>query len=262
MISGVSYNVFNGEEHLLHSLKQMRQCVDFISIVAQRVSNLGNKANVTLEPIIETALSKGLVDSVFWYKPDFSIPPVMNELRKRNIGLEQAKCAGVTHFMTMDCDEYYSVNEFLSAKRFLVENSIKISAVRTYLHIKRPIWRSKMPDNTCCSFLSQIDKKTVLELNSYYPALVDGTRRINGTSDQFHMFDESIVSMKHMNLVRKNIDFKLSNSSNAAMTDFMRGVKNMHENWRFGETLNFPGKPPMEIIEVPDLFKIDRIFRR
>ncbi|GAB2883884.1 hypothetical protein GCM10027046_10480 [Uliginosibacterium flavum] len=261
MICGVSYNVFNGEEHLLHSIKQIRSCVDFVGLVAQRVSNLGNLADPSLESIIDTAIRSGLADKVTWYTPDLAAPPVMNELHKRNIGLNDAKSAGVTHFMTMDCDEYYDSKEFLAAIDFIRDCRIKATSVRTYLHIHRPIWRSRLPDNTCCSFLSEIDAKSVITLNSPYPTFIDGTRGINGNGRPFHFFDEHIIAMKHMNLVRKSIDSKLSNSSNAGMIDFINNVRTIYNQWTPGETLNFPGKPPMEIIEVPDIFNIDAIFQ-
>ena len=66
MITGVSYNVFNGEEHLLPSLRQMRKCVDYINLVVQRISNLGNPANRELEEAVERAQAERLVDRVIW----------------------------------------------------------------------------------------------------------------------------------------------------------------------------------------------------
>ncbi|MDQ7989671.1 MAG: hypothetical protein REI09_08560 [Candidatus Dactylopiibacterium sp.] len=261
MISGVSYNVFNGEEHLLHSIRQIRPCVDFVGLVVQTVSNLGNPAGPALEATVASALEQGLADRVTWYVPDLAAPPVMNELRKRNIGLDDARRAGVTHFMTMDCDEYYDTREFAAARDFIDACRIRASSVRTYLHIHRPIWRSRLPDNTCCAFLSEIGNDTVITLNAPYPTFIDGTRGINGNGRPFHFFDERIIAMKHMNLVRHSIDSKLSNSSNAGMTEFMKGVRDLYAAWRPGQPLAFPGKPPMEIIEVPDLFGIDAHFR-
>ena len=39
---GVSYNFFNGEEHLLASIKSIRDSVDFVCLVYQNISNKGN----------------------------------------------------------------------------------------------------------------------------------------------------------------------------------------------------------------------------
>lgn len=260
MISGASYNVFNGEEHLLNSLRHMSKSVDYINIVVQYTSNLGNLATKELEKTMNQVESEKLADEIFIYTPNLTIPPVRNEHRKRSIGLEMAKNAGVTHFMTMDCDEYYKTAEFLLAKEFILENGIQASAVATYLHIKRPIWRSKDPDTTCCSFLTQITKNSEIEFGSRYPVMVDPTRRLHGDAEKFYFFDKSFISMKHMNLVRYNLNSKLANSSNANDTKFMAQVRESYEKWKFGEILHFPNKPPMEIIEVDDLFGIDEQF--
>jgi hypothetical protein len=262
MISGASYNVFNGEEHLLPSLRAMRNNVDYINIVAQKVSNAGNSASNRLDETIERARSGNLFDEIVWYSPDLTAPPVINELNKRNIGLESAKRAGMTHFMTMDCDEYYLESEFKFAKEKIEALKLKSTSVQTYLHIKRPIWRSRLPDDTCCAFLSAIEKSTKIELNSYYPTLTDGTRRINGGAAKFHFFPARDIAMRHMNLVRLGgLNSKLENSSNHGATGFMKKVKHCYDHWHFGINLSLPNKPEFQIIEVDDVFNIDSLFK-
>ncbi|KAA0678255.1 hypothetical protein [Roseomonas genomospecies 6] len=260
MISGASYNVFNGEEHLLHSLRVMRRNVDYINIVVQFTSNLGLPASPALNEALHAVISEKLVDEIHFYEPDLSIEPARNEIRKRSIGLDMAKRAAVSHFMTMDCDEYYPPSEFKAAKDFIVAEGVEATAVRTYLHIKRPIWRSKEPDVTCCSFLTRIGSDSQLTLGAPYPALVDPTRRLFDGRQSFHMFDTAAITMRHMNLVRTDLSSKLANSSNAHMVDFMRQVRAQYDAWTFGQDLLFPNKPPMEIVEVEDLFGIDRFF--
>ncbi|WP_210338313.1 hypothetical protein [Ensifer sp. ENS03] len=236
--------------------------MDYINIVVQFVSNVGNSAAPGLEVVLHQIEAERLVDDIHIYEPDFSIAPVRNELNKRNIGLQLAKNAGVSHFLTMDCDEYYPSDEFAAAKNFIEANNIISTAVRTYLHIKRPIWRSEMPDNTCCAFLTKIEEADELVLDAPYPAaFVDPTRRLNG-SNQTLLLPLELISMRHMNLVRIDLNNKLNNSSNAAATEFMSKVKAAYGEWEFGQDLNFPGKPPMKIIEVKDIFGIDDQFDR
>ncbi len=67
--------------------------------------------------------------------------------------------------------------------------------------------------------------------------------------------------MRHMNLVRHDLALKLDNSVNARKLEFMTGVRAAYDRWSFGQVLEFPGKPPMDIIETPDLFGIDALFR-
>lgn len=259
MIVGVSFNVFNGEEHLIAAIRSIRQQVDHISLVVQFISNMGNPCSENLRMTLQLVSDLRLADEVFIFIPDFSATPVENELSKRKIGLNLAKKAAVTHFMTMDCDEYYDENEMKSAKQLIKEFNIKATAVRTYLHIKRPIYRSRFPEPTCCAFLTEIDANSELCLGINYPYMVDPTRRVINKFPVF-MMPTSIITMKHMNLVRKDLRNKLDNSTNAAATEFMDAVFKAVEHWRLGENLILPNKPSLEIVEVDDIFQIDALF--
>ncbi len=42
---GVSYNVFNGEEHLINSIKSVRDSLDYINICVQYKSNFDENAS-------------------------------------------------------------------------------------------------------------------------------------------------------------------------------------------------------------------------
>jgi len=260
MIAGGSYNVFNGEEHLLHSLRVMRPNLDYINIVVQFISNHGFPASQHLQDIIGEAIASGLVDDVIHYTPDLSASPAYNELSKRNIGLKHALRAGVEYFLTLDCDEYYLEPEFKRAKELIEAEKLRTTAVATYLHIKRPIYRSALPDTTCCAFLTKLEADSEISYGASYPALVDPTRGLHGDREQFRMFPAEVVSMRHMNLVRHDLEGKLRNSSNAGMVDFMDLVRKAYREWKPGEMLRFPNKYPMEIIEVEDLFQIDHLF--
>lgn len=260
MLSGGSYNVFNAEEHLLPSLRTMRPSLDYINIVVQFVSNHGVRAHPQLEAILDEAKSAGLVDEIIHYTPDLSAPPAMNELQKRNIGLQRAKRAGVNYFMTLDCDEYYIESEFAAAKQFIEAEGLQSTAVSTFLHIRRPIYRSAVPDVTCCAFLTRIDASSEISYGAPYPALVDPTRVLHGERERFQMLPTELVAMRHMNLVRHDLESKLRNSSNAGMVEFMDRVRQAYREWQPGKVLNFPNKVPMGIIQVPDFFHIDHLF--
>lgn len=258
---GVSYNLFNGEEHFLHSLRSVRSSLDHINVVVQYVSNFGDQAAENLFQVVGEAKRSGLVDQVIEYSPDFSVTAQSNELLKRNIGLEAAKSAGIGYFFTMDADEYYDSDQLSEAKRFILTNGIDTTCAHSYLHIKRPIYRSRLPDTTCVCFFTRIDNSTRLTLNDHFPALVDPTRRINGNRSRYYMFGADEISMKHMNLVRQDgLRSKLRNTSSAHMTEFISRVKSVYDSWTFGDVLMFPYKDPMEIIEVPDVFGIDYLF--
>ena len=50
---GVSYNIFDGEEVLEGCIKQIREQVDFISVVYQTKSNFGNPADANLVSLLD-----------------------------------------------------------------------------------------------------------------------------------------------------------------------------------------------------------------
>ena len=260
---GASYDIFNGEEHFLPSLRTHRNEIDYINVVVQYKSNHGEEATELLYEAVNTAKQDGLVDEVIEYVPDLSLIPQANHLEKRNIGLAFARSAGVDYFMTLDADEYYLPEALKEAKRFILKNNILTTAAHSYLHIKRPIYRSKLPDNTCVCFFSKIEAHTKLVQGDFFPAFVDPARRIHGERDSFYMFMPDEIAMMHMNLVRTDgLASKLRNSSSASATEFMDKVKNMYQTWTFGDVLVFPNKPPMEIIQTDDYFGIDHLFTK
>lgn len=262
MITGASYNVFNGEEHLLASLRSIRPAMDHINLVVQHISNVGLPARPQLQDVVQKAVAEKLADAVVWYEPDLHLAPVLNEHAKRNIGLQAARAVGVTHFMTMDCDEYYLREEVENAKVQIISNSLRATAVRTYLHIARPIYRSRLPDITCSAFLTAITDDSKIVLADSYPVPVDPTRRLRCGDAEVYVFPAETVSMRHMNLVRHDLSWKLANSTNAAAKEFMSEVAQVCSSWRPGDLLQFPGKPAMDIIQVDDIFGIDSEFRQ
>lgn len=258
---GASYNLFNGEEHFIPSLRAIRDTLDHINVVVQYQSNFGEDGTESLYEAVVYAKREGLVDQVIEYSPDLSVHPQTNELAKRNIGLEAAKAAGVDYFVTLDADEYYEPLAVEEAKKFILANKIETTAAHSYLHIKRPIYRSSQPDSTCVCFLTKIDHYSKIIAGDFFPVLVDPTRRIHGERNSFYMFGASEISMMHMNLVRLDgLRSKLRNTSSAHMTEFITRVREVYDSWSFGDRLLFPNKEPMDIVEVPDLFNIDNIF--
>ena len=91
---GVSYNIFDGEELLEGSIKQIRSEVDYISVVYQTISNFGNKCNEELIPLLNRLKSEGLVDELYEYKPKIENGGHYNEIVKRNI---------IQHFHYTEC---------------------------------------------------------------------------------------------------------------------------------------------------------------
>lgn len=128
---GVSYNVFDGVEHLRKSILQIRDVVDFISVVYQKESNFGNKISDKNFQIIKDLFVENLIDDVYDYIPDFNVSPHQNELNKRNIGYFLSMNNNMDYHMSMDCDEFYLKKDFTD----LINNYRINKYIFTYIFI-------------------------------------------------------------------------------------------------------------------------------
>ena len=262
-----SYNLFNGEELLIPSIRNSHQFCEHISIIFQSTSNTGNLADVSLFEAIKFAIDKNLCQDLIWYKPDLGQTARWNERRKREIGLALAKKNKCSHYMTLDADEFYFPEEVNRFKVYFSNNlnDHDIVTVPSYLHIKRPCFRSKSHDTTRAILWSKITKnlsnkgaETVpKELKNVAP-----TRRFADWQSQvfkIHEITDDTCTMYHMNLVRKNgLNSKLNNTSSHRQKLFIEKVRDAYDRWNFPETLDFPGKPPLQIQKVKDYFNLEK----
>ena len=122
---GVSYSVFDGHELLEKSILSIRESVDYINVVYQTTSWYGNKCDDDLLPALQRLKDAGLIDELIEYtyihKDGRSGHAPKYEKQKRSLGLNAAKKAGCTYFMTMDCDEFYFKDELENAKKYILE---------------------------------------------------------------------------------------------------------------------------------------------
>lgn len=251
MYLSASYNYFNGEEHFIASIRALRAEIDHISVVWQDVSNAGEPINEAARDMLSEASRLGFIDEIIHFSPDFRKKRRANELRKRQIGLEAARRANATHFLSLDTDEFYRADEVRLAKRLIEENGWKSTSVETFLHLRRPIYRAK--DTTCCCFITRIDDHTQMGAPEFPCENVDSTRRMTATSEAHHHFEPRVVAMYHMNFVRSDLGQKLRNSS-TVNKKFLRNVGRAVEQWAPGLSLALPNKGELEIIDVTNEF--------
>jgi hypothetical protein len=253
---GVSYNLFDGEELLLYSIQSIRSHVDYINVVYQIISNHGNRANDDLEDLLQTFLKKKLIDELYFYDPNLDLGPDQNEARKRNIGLQLAKYNNCTHFMNIDVDEFYDADQFKFAKQYIDDNKIGCSAAGIVSYIKEPIYGIEGFRNAYVPFICEIDSSSEIKINTFFPVLVDPTRRFSGDK-RFHLFDTNSIVMHHMGLVRRDIEKKFINSTSA----FAKSVQMLRENtlnWKYGNTFRYnDDAPELLVSKVENKFNID-----
>lgn len=244
---GISYNLFDGEELLESSIKSVRSSADHINVIYQKISNWGEPCSENLEDLLNDLVKKKLIDKIYCYSPK-KTSAGKNELHKRNIGLNIAKSRFCSHFLTMDCDEFYHQNQFDEAKKFIIANKIEASSCKFINYIKQPIWQIQADPQMYVPFITKINLFTKLSRKSYFPVLVDPTRKMNGEK-KYKFFEATDLRMEHMSMVRKNLLKKYNNSSSKKYLDpeFITQVLDyQYPNKFFGS----------DVLEVENVFNI------
>lgn len=193
------YNIWDGTEILRGSMLSVKERVDIFILVIQNVSNYGEYYT----PLSDVDLS-GFNYEIKFFNPQIG-HGAHNEKAKRNIGIQAARDLGCTHFLCMDCDEYYenfdkAVNEYLDSGK---EGSV----CKMYTYFKKPTLRFENFDNYYVPFIHKLKADTVSG-HPIYPYYVDPTRKIN--CEDVALINEP---MHHFSYVRKDIIRKCSNSS-------------------------------------------------
>lgn len=239
------YNVWDGEEHLLGSIKCLTGHVDLFIIVFQRISNfgevhdpLGNYMKQTISDCIPIQHDLHFVEFHPEIKPT-SGTGFSNEAAKRNLGIREARGFGATHFMFMDCDEYYF--DFPRAKNIYIESGSAGSVCYILTYFRNPTLRHQGRDNYYVPFIHRLKYNTVTGVPNY-PFYVDPTRRIN--ESDVALLD---VDMHHYSWVRKDIMRKVRNSSAKKHIERSNHIELYHTAT---EGTIVDGQP---LIKVPDL---------
>ena len=223
---GISYSVWDGEELLEQSIKQVRKTADYINVVWQKLSWYGKPCNSGLEKLLLKLKERGLIDELIFFEPDLSLNPSYNEINKRNIGLRAARRAGCTHFMTMDTDEFYDPQQFHDAYADIIERNLTHTCCNIVSYIT-PTIRYANYETYFVSFINKIDngeKFTFDAFLGYRPCLLDPTRKIKLRKNSRFCFLGNIV-MHHMTHVRKDINKKVENSTISQTTDGAENLK-------------------------------------
>lgn len=238
------YNVFDGEELLRSSMLCLKDHVDLFIIVYQDVSNFGEYYNP--DPYKMCLTDEFNRVEIFKYEPRIAMGGAFNEKAKRNIGLDIARREGCTHFIHMDCDEYYE--NFGEAKRLYAESGCAGSVCRLHTYFAKPTLRLETPENYFVPFIHELKPDTMAGA-SKYPFYCDPTRRVNETD-----VVELPIWMHHFSYVRRDMHRKINNSS--AKANILKRKDVLFEDLRDAKPGYYCRFYQQKLIEVPDLFNI------
>ena len=193
------YNVFDGTELLTSSMLSVKSGVDVYIIVYQNISNFGEYFN-SLEVVDLSGFNYVLIE----YTPNI-ISGAINEIEKRNLGIQKALELECTHFLHLDTDELYK--DFDLAKQLYLDSGFEGSVCSILTYFKHPTLCFDSLDGYYVPFIHKLTPNTTAG-NANYPYYVDPTRRIN--CENVTLLP---ITMHHFSWVRKNIEQKCRNSS-------------------------------------------------
>ena len=253
---GVSYNVFDSEELLEGSIRQIRESVNFVSIVYQTNSNFGKPCNDNLIPLLKKLKEDGLIDYLFEYKPIMNLGAHFNEIAKRNIGISLSTRNECTHHMSIDADEYYTQSQFEYLKEQTIKNDLDSSYCQMRTYYKTWEYQLDPPEEYYVSLLFKIKNNNVFEIGKNCPVLVDPTRRME--PGKFKIFKRDEIEMHHGSYIRNDIRVKLENSS--ASVNFRESIDKLveyYEKWEYPNQAFLGGRPCLfhNIKKVENLLK-------
>jgi hypothetical protein len=243
------YHIFDGIELLEGSLKQIYSLCYRIILHYQTISNSGELCREVSE-FIDYIHEKYPKTIPIRYDPHPKISALKNEMNKRRLGIKLSRQIKASHFLLIDCDEYYITREFARAIDVIDSNKYDSTACRLYTYYKLPTYRLTPIENYYVPFIHSID----LNLTHDYHVYVDPTRKAMG--NHFYEFKQSELMMHHFSWVRKDIAKKLRNSS--ANVNWYEKIPMMvveFENFHLDNQITyFPGH---SVIEVGNIFRVE-----
>jgi hypothetical protein len=269
---GVSYIVFDGVELLESSIKQIRNHVDFIQVIYQTTSWFGKKIPSADLDDLRKLKHSSLIDELTPFT-DFSplsdttqrsiVTAKSYERAKRQLGLNTCLRQKCTHYLCMDADEFYTTEEFKNAKHQIIHSNLTATSVKFINYVNIPTLHRGMESRMTVPFICKIDSSSKMVRSFFTPC--DPTRGISNTGPKssFHSFAPSVITMHHMETVRKNLLLKYESTTrsifNRVRTDeLVNNIKTVNEETdRFGfNGIIFPKTPEGKLYKAENIFDI------
>lgn len=251
------FNVWDAWELLEGSIRQIREHVDCVIAISQRTSNQG-EYDESGRNCCFTLERMGLIDGVFHFNKSHemykNISAMNAETRKRQTGISYAQLNNFTHFIHLDCDEYYDSKEFAQAKKYIDYESIDGSYCSIQTYYKNPEWAFNNLDSYFVPFIHRVKPNTTTGIHNPYPVLADPTRRI-GPCQNVLPINPGMCKMHHFSYIRTDIEKKLRNST--ARNNFnIPAIMKEYREAGPGSIIKHYSNPPMRLMEVENRFGI------
>lgn len=229
------YSVFDGEEFLESSINQIRHHVDGVFCFYQ-TKGYGGQVYTGGKEEVQRLMDLKLING--------SIQSEHNEKQKRINMVEFVRLLGYTHFIFIDCDEFYHSEEFAKAKKEAIKHKATVCKMQTYF--KKPNWTIGI-DNYFVPFICKISS---LQYGiKWFNFIVDPTRHTKEKPIEVN------ITMHHYSWVRKDIERKINNS-NARYNILKSDLIQDYNNAELGTIIKHWNKP---IYETQDKFKLAEI---
>lgn len=266
---GVSYIVFDGVELLEHSIKQIRKHVDYVQVIYQSSSWFGHQIkNEDLLTLNSLKLS-GLVDDLTKFSDFVPLKDSLAnsiakakayEKEKRELGLRSALRKGCTHYLCMDVDEFYLEDQFAFAKEEIEKNDYGLTAVKFINYVNVPTLHRGY-DSSRVPFICKIGSSS--SMTSRFFVKCDPTRGISSRVNSTHEFDPEMITMHHMETVRRDLKTKYEATTRAIFKrsntkDLIDNIKKASQDkpeLDFKKII-FPSLGKMRLKSCENLFKI------
>lgn len=233
---GYVINAFDATEHLETILTEIREELDWVAAVWQKLSYWKNPMDPADMAELERLKEIGLIDELIEFKPNFSKYSREQECDKRNMAIDIAKQRGCTHVISADADEYYSLDQFQYAKNVIKKKGYSITYCSYVNYYKDFFHYLVYPFRPGVPFIHSTHFRYTYQGPAPLPT--DPTRRINNPSNLgTYVFKDEEIRMAHAAWVRKDIRKKLVNwSAKNHFPDSLidKAVKRW-EDWKEGD---------------------------
>lgn len=195
---------FNCEQFLDKCLEQFLKFSDQIVLCYQDVSHVGERRDIG--SIVEKYRNhpKIIVDKFTPVGVNFK----NNERLKHTQMVDVARKNGATHFILAAVDHFYKIDEVEKVRQRATEHDVTFTVVDTYY--KYPYWQIEPKVEFCMPFICKIYPETAFTKVPNYPVFVDPACKIN-TYKNWHLFDESEISVHNYSMIRTDIREKYKN---------------------------------------------------